>query len=108
MNKEIQSHKQAFLQSGKISDFQINNITKIISFCFKQYGLESFSVNYNFLDENNNATAGIIEYDMQFSGIPTYTKEEKELFKKTIEIAIKNIFFKETKVLLKRKGKTWN
>jgi hypothetical protein len=108
MQKIINEHKQAFIQTKNLSDFHINNLNKIVPSCFRQYGLDSVTVNYNFLDQAGNLTPGSVEYDVSFKGIPTYTKQDKETCIEVIKTAIKTIFFSETEVSIKVKGKIWN
>lgn len=105
---EINDHKQALLSSGNLSDFHINNLKSIIPFAFKPYGLESFTIEYNFKGEDGIVYPGVVEYNLRFKGIPSYTKEEKEFSRSMVKECVKNIFFNETTVSLKVNGKLWN
>ena len=105
---EIDGHKQAFIQSGKLSDFHINNMRSIVPYAFRIYGLESFTVDYRFTDDSGDICPGVVEFNLKFNGIPTYTKQEKEFSKNTIIGCIKTIFFNETTVNLRVNGKLWN
>ena len=107
-NNELVGHKQAFLQSGQLSDFHLNNMKSIIPYAFKAYGLDSFTVDYRFKDDSGAICAGVVEFNLKFKGIPNYTKEEKEFSRKLVNDCMKNIFFNETVVNLKVNGKLWN
>jgi hypothetical protein len=107
-NKLLEGHRQAFLQSGNLSDFQINNMRSIVPYAFKTYGLQTFTLDYRFTDDSDAIVPGVVEYNLKFNGIPTYTKEQKEFSKKVVIESIKAVFFNETVVNLKVNGKLWN
>jgi hypothetical protein len=102
----VKAHKQALLTSGKLSDFHIANLRKFPVIGFKELGLEKADIYFDFL-KNEAVYAGVITYDLAFKKGTKLTKEEAKAAKDTVSAWVKSLFWAETEVKFKRKGKQW-
>ena len=111
--KIVDDHRQMLLMSGKISDFQLENLKK---WPFVVFGtqLDKAEIAYNFElttpkdiveEETKNADAGSVEFDLYFN-----TKQDSKYLEQGVmmmEIWTKFLFWEDTKVSFKVEGKKW-
>lgn len=110
----IDDHRQALMMSGNLSDFQIQNLKAWPNIVFDD--VKNFKLTYNFVekiidedtgDEKDVLCAGKVIYDIVFNEEPAYTKEEKTKRLDDIKLWVKTMFWKDTKVTIKKNGKKW-
>jgi len=111
-NELIDKHKTTLLLTGELSDFQLTNLKAWPMILFD--GLEQVTINYDFkLDENSekeNALglcAGIISYDFEFSPNARITKKQKEQKLTQLTFWTRFLFWNDTEVVFKRRGRKW-
>jgi hypothetical protein len=108
----VNEHKTQLLLTGNLSDFQLTNLKKWPLILFEN--INSVSIHYNFhLDEKSveaNALglhAGIITYDFDFNKNARITKKQKEQKLNKLVFWTKFLFWNDTQVIFKRKGRKW-
>ncbi len=107
---KIADHRQMVVMTGNLSDFHLANLRNWPYVIFEKKDLESVGIDYNFTkqsDEGEELDAGSVTYDFKFKKEPTYSKEE--LTKRLSELRrwVRLIFWEDTQVNFKKKGKKW-
>lgn len=114
MNAEniIEQSRNNLLLTGELNDFQLKNLKSWPAVLFDN--LDKTKIKFDFtLDEDSeqeNALgihAGTVEFDFYFSkGVKT-SKELKQQKLGNLTMWVKFMFWSDTKVVFKRKGKLW-
>jgi hypothetical protein len=98
----IDAHKHAMLMSGKLSDFQIENLKKW-PFIYLD-NVDTVSINYNFT-KNGSIYPGTISFDFKFKENTDIDKQKENL--KYLEVCVKALFFQDTDVQFLLNGSGW-
>lgn len=110
----ISQHKTNLLLTGELSDFQLQNLKTWPMIVFQKHSLEKVSIHYDFkLDGNSEIAnslglhAGKITYDFDFKANARITKKEKERCLNHLTFWVKYLFWNDTEVNFKRRGRPW-
>ena len=106
----IDDHRQALMLSGNLSDWHINNLKAWPKIVFDD--VKDFDLVYDFTEEAEDKDkkvlcAGKVIYNLRFEKEPEYTKEELYKRLEDLKTWVKVMFWKDTKVIIKKEGKKW-
>jgi len=103
--KEVNDHRKALLLSGNMSDFQLKNLKSWPLMLFNNL---SVKIEYNFIsDSNKEMFAGWVSYDFDFKEEPDLKPSEIKNRLSQLTVWTKFLFWKDTDVIFKQKGKKW-
>lgn len=115
-DKIVEEHRKMVIVSGKISDFQLNNLKNYPFIVLGDY-LKDAQIDYSFIrpgakvDPNGlkmeDMYAGEIKYTFTFKEEPKYTKEELANRLGQLISWVKYLFWVNTTVKFYRDGKEW-
>lgn len=98
----VEEHKKMMVMTGKLSDFQLENLQKWPFVVFNE-SLNNVSVDYDFYKEEKELYAGKVVYDFNFKSEPEKYEEELQM----LTFWVKYLFWEDTKVEFKSGGKKW-
>jgi hypothetical protein len=105
----LEEHRKMVVMTGNISEFQELQLKQWPYVIFDKDCLDNVYINYDFTKKNDHNEeelhAGWVTYDFNFKKDPP----EEHLDKKINALIgwTKNMFWKDTKVEIKKKGKEW-
>lgn len=104
----VEEHKKMVIMTGKLSDFQLENLKKWPFLLFDE--LAAVNITYDFtklVAESEELSPGTVQFDFKFK---TDTKLDRDFTKKQLEtltLWTKFLFWKETEVRFLHAGKKW-
>lgn len=107
---KIAEHRRMVVMTGNLSDFQIKNLRTWPYVVFEKQNIEKVEVDYNFTkdaEDGEELNAGSVTYNFQFKVEPGYSKEELKKRLDALEAWVKHLFWSDTEVNFKKKGKKW-
>ncbi|HLD91649.1 MAG TPA: hypothetical protein VI911_11680 [Patescibacteria group bacterium] len=111
-NNVVEQDRTNLLLTGVVSDFQLQNLKIWPKLVFDN--LDTFNLKYDFcLDENSEKEnslgiySGTVEYDFIFKKGSKVSKKTKERALHDIANWVRFLFWSDTEVIFKRKGKRW-
>jgi len=112
----IEEHKKMVVMSGKISDFQLNNLKHYPFIILGDY-IKNIKIDYSFTKSGSGVEsddlkteevyAGEIRYDFSFNKEPEYTEEELTNRLDQLISWVKHLFWTDTAVKFYKDGKKW-
>jgi len=104
----IDDHRNMLILSGNLSSFHLDNLKAFPKIIFDD--IKNFKLHYNFYTgngEDKKLYSGKVIYDIIFEKEPIFTKEELKKRSNDLKLWVKTLFWKDTKVTIKKNGKKW-
>ena len=101
-------HRNMLMLSGNLSSFHIDNLKAFPKIVFND--INNFTLHYDFYENKNEEKklcSGKVIYDITFYKEPTYTTEELQKRMSDLKFWVRTLFWKDTKVTVKKDGKRW-
>lgn len=116
MNNEhdniVEEHRKMVLMSGKISDFQLENLKKWPFIAFGR-NLDKIEIEYDFTtskdgnDKSMEVCAGYVTYNFHFNDNFKMSKDDILARLSSLTVWVKYLFWKDTQIKFKKEGKSW-
>lgn len=101
----VDDHRNMLSVSKKISDFQENNLKSWAHIVFND--IEKVKIKYDFINKEDEFYAGTIVYDFTFKEGKEPDSHRKTKALEDLTRWTQVLFWTDTKVVFKNKGKKW-
>ena len=104
----IEDHKKMVIMTGKLSDFQLDNLKTWPFLLFDD--LESVEITYDFtklIAEQEELSPGTVQFNFKFKKETKLDRDQAKQQLDTLSLWTRFMFWKETKVRFLKLGKKW-
>lgn len=108
----VEEHRKMVLMSGKISEFQLENLKKWPFITFGR-NLDKIEIEYDFTtskdekSESMEVCAGYVTYNFHFNENFNMSRDDILARLSSLTVWVKYLFWKDTEVKFKKEGKSW-
>jgi len=107
-NSIIDDHRNMLILSGNLSSFHIDNLKAFPKIVFND--IKNFTLHYDFYTgkgDDKKLCSGKVVYDVIFDKEPNFTTEELQKRMSDLKFWVRTLFWKDTRVTVKKNGKRW-
>ena len=104
----IDDHRNMLIFSGNLSSFHLDNLKTFPKIVFDD--IKNFTLHYDFYTgkgDDKKLCSGKVIYDIVFEKDPDLTTEELQKRMSDLKFWVRTLFWKDTRVTVKKNGKRW-